>query len=51
MAEGEAGEFRALLSLGREANGRSIGAGLEAAVGAAAVGVLGRRGSRNICSL
>ncbi len=42
MAEGEAGEFRALLSLGREANGRSIGAGLEAAVGAAAVGVLKR---------
>lgn len=39
-AEGEAGEVRALLSLGREANGRSIGAGLEAAGGAAAVGVL-----------
>lgn len=38
--EGEAGEVRALLSLGREANGRSIGAGLEEAAGAAAVGVL-----------
>lgn len=39
-AEGEAGEVRALLSLGREANGRSIGVGLEATGGAAAVGVL-----------
>lgn len=40
MAEGEAGEVRALLSLGREANGRSIGRGLEDAEGAAGVGVL-----------
>lgn len=40
MVEGEAGEVRALLSIGREANGRSIGAGLEAAAGAAPVGVL-----------
>lgn len=40
MAEGEAGEVRALLSLGREANGRSIGTGLEEAEGAAGVGVL-----------
>lgn len=39
-AEGEAGEVRALLSLGREANGRSIGAGLEEAGGTPVVGVL-----------
>lgn len=36
--EGEAGEARALPSLGREANGRSMGRGLEEA--GEAVGVL-----------
>lgn len=39
-AEGEAGEVTALFSLGRDANGRSIGTGLEVAAGTAAVGVL-----------